>query len=208
MSETKNYDIIVIGAGCGGLTAAACAAKEGKKVLLLERHNAPGGFASSFVRGRFEFDISLHQLCGFGKEAGLGELRRIFDYLGISDKIKWCDIPRAYRLITTTSDGSKIDVALPFGVENFINAMEAYVPGSRKSLTQLFEIAEEIENSTEFFGNYDGKYNLNSLRKILKEHGNFIRTAPYSVNTILNALKMPLKAREIFNTKRQSYINF
>ena len=55
----KSYDIIVIGAGCGGLTAAACAAKEGKKVLLLERHNAPGGFSSSFVRGRFEFDISL-----------------------------------------------------------------------------------------------------------------------------------------------------
>ena len=47
----KNYDIIVIGAGCGGLTAAACAAKEGKKVLLLERHNTPGGFASGFVSG-------------------------------------------------------------------------------------------------------------------------------------------------------------
>ena len=83
MSE-KNYDIIVIGAGCGGLTAAACAAKEGKKVLLLERHNTPGGFASSFIRGRFEFDISLHQLCGFSQSSGLGEVRQIFDYLGIS----------------------------------------------------------------------------------------------------------------------------
>ena len=119
MSE-KNYDIIVIGAGCGGLTAAACAAKEGKKVLLLERHNTPGGFASSFIRGRFEFDISLHQLCGFGKSSGLGEVRQIFDYLGISEKIKWAEIPEAYRLISKSSDGSPIDVIMPFGVEKYI----------------------------------------------------------------------------------------
>ena len=110
MSE-KSYDIIVIGAGCGGLTAAVCAAKEGKKVLLLERHNSPGGFTSSFVRGRFEFDVSLHQLCGFSKEAGLGELRRIFGSIGISEKISWTDVPDAFRLVSKSSDGTKIDVA-------------------------------------------------------------------------------------------------
>lgn len=199
MSETKNYDIIVIGAGCGGLTAAACAAKEGKKVLLLERHNSPGGFASSFVRGRFEFDISLHQLCGFGKNAGFGELRRIFEYLGISDKINWCNVPDAYRLITKCSDGSEIDVILPFGVDNFINSMESYVPGCKASMSRLFELAEEIEIATEFFSGFDDKYNLKALRKIMKEHGNFIRTAPYSVNEVLNALNVPKKAQEIFN---------
>ncbi len=199
MSEVKNYDIIVIGAGCGGLTAAACAAKEGKKVLLLERHNTPGGFASSFVRGRFEFDISLHQLCGFGKSAGIGETRRIFEYLGISDKIRWTEVPNAYRIITAASDGTAIDATLPFGVDNFINAMESYVPGSKKSLTKLFELAEEIEKATEYFSDYNGKYNIKALRNIMKEHGNFIRTAPYSVNEVLNALKLPQKAQDIFN---------
>ena len=83
----KNYDIIVIGAGCGGLSAAVCAAKEGKKVLLLEKHNTPGGFMSSFVRGRFEFDISLQQLCGFSEDAEQGELRQLFDYFNITKKI-------------------------------------------------------------------------------------------------------------------------
>lgn len=197
MSE-NNYDIIVIGAGCGGLTAAACAAKEGKKVLLLERHNSPGGFASSFIRGRFEFDVSLHQLCGFGKSAGLGETRRIFEYLGISDKIKWTDIPEAYRLITKASDGSEIDVTMPFGVESFIDSMESYVPGSKPSMTKLFKVAEEIVNSSDFFASFDGKCNLKTLRKILKEHGNFLRTAPYSVNEVLDALKVPKKAQDIF----------
>lgn len=195
----NNYDIIVIGAGCGGLTAAACAAKEGKKVLLLERHNTPGGFASSFVRGRFEFDISLHQLCGFSQSAGVGDVRRIFDYLGISDKIKWVEVPEAYRLITKASDGTEIDVTMPFGVENFIEAMEKYVPGSKPSMTKLFNLAEEIVKSSDFFSTFEFKKNIKTLRTVLKEHGNFIRTAPYSVNKVLDALKVQKKAQDIFN---------
>ncbi|MBR6335105.1 MAG: FAD-dependent oxidoreductase, partial [Clostridia bacterium] len=60
----KKYDVIVIGAGNGGLAAAATCAKAGLSTLLLERHNIPGGSASSFVRGRFEFEPSLHELSG------------------------------------------------------------------------------------------------------------------------------------------------
>ena len=154
MSE-KNYDVIVIGAGCGGLTAAACIAKEGKRVLILERHNAPGGFASSFVRGRFEFDVSLYQLCGFTDTAGLGDTRKIFDYLDISDKIKWTKIPDCYRLISKRSFDSAVDVTMPTGIDEFINTLENYVPGSKPSVTRLFKLAEEIEASTQFFSDFD-----------------------------------------------------
>ena len=47
----KDYDVVVIGAGLGGLSSAANLAKAGKKVLLLERHYVPGGYASSFLQG-------------------------------------------------------------------------------------------------------------------------------------------------------------
>ena len=33
----------------------------GAKTLLLEKHNIPGGCATSFVRGQFEFEVALHQ---------------------------------------------------------------------------------------------------------------------------------------------------
>ena len=60
------YDAIVVGAGNGGMTASAALAQKGLNVLLLERHNIPGGCATSFCRGRFEFEVALHQLSGMG----------------------------------------------------------------------------------------------------------------------------------------------
>lgn len=59
---TKSYDVIVIGSGLGGMTAANKLAKDGQKVLLLEAHNKLGGFATWFYRKnkKHVFDISLH----------------------------------------------------------------------------------------------------------------------------------------------------
>jgi len=55
------YDVIVIGSGLGGLTAANCLAKAGRSVLLLEHHYQFGGLATWFTRkGGHIFDISLH----------------------------------------------------------------------------------------------------------------------------------------------------
>ena len=46
------YDAVVIGAGNGGLVAAIRLLQGGAKVLVVEKHNLPGGFATSFRRGR------------------------------------------------------------------------------------------------------------------------------------------------------------
>tara|TARA_R110002072_G_scaffold64203_5_gene159678 strand:+ start:10489 stop:11922 length:1434 start_codon:yes stop_codon:yes gene_type:complete len=59
---TDSYDVIVIGSGLAGMTAANKLAKNGRKVLLLESHNKLGGFATWFKRqkGDHIFDVSLH----------------------------------------------------------------------------------------------------------------------------------------------------
>jgi phytoene dehydrogenase-like protein len=56
--------IVVIGAGIGGLTAAALLSKRGYQVLVLDQALVPGGCASTFKRRGFTFDV--------GRNAGSG----------------------------------------------------------------------------------------------------------------------------------------
>jgi len=44
----KQYDVVIVGAGFTGLTAAYCLAKAGKTVRVLESDSAPGGLAGTF----------------------------------------------------------------------------------------------------------------------------------------------------------------
>lgn len=57
----SHYDVVVIGSGLAGLTAANILARQGRSVLLLEQHYKLGGMATWFKRpGGHIFDISLH----------------------------------------------------------------------------------------------------------------------------------------------------
>lgn len=195
----NNFDIIVIGAGLGGLTAAACATKEGKRVLVLEKGLTPGGSATSFTRGRFEFEASLHALSGFSNSQGVGDVRIIFDELGITNKIEWCEPKNAFRIITKSKNGEKIDATLPFGIENFINTIEEYAPGSRASLEKLFDLAENTVKATNYLCSVDEKINMSFAKGLLKDYGNFVRTAPYTVNEVFKSLNIPERAIEIIS---------
>lgn len=189
----KKYDAVVIGAGNGGLVAAIRLLQGGAKTLLVEKHNIPGGFATSFKRGRFEFEASLHELNDFGTKDNAGDVRDLFDALGVTDKIEWLQIPEAYRVI---SREEKIDATMPFGIKAFIDKMEQYVPGSRKSMQKFFDLAEEVRAAQA----YSNSVNGNTDQKVmLSQYGNFVRCGSYSVNEVLDAIKMPKKAKDILN---------
>lgn len=60
------YDVIVVGAGIGGLTAASLLAKRGVDVLVIEQHCLPGGACTSFLREDRIFDAGAALIFGFG----------------------------------------------------------------------------------------------------------------------------------------------
>jgi len=199
MSEIKKqgiedlYDAVIIGAGNGGLIATAELAMRGAKILLLEQHNLPGGFASSFVRGRFEFETSLHELYDYGPSSDKGSTRRLLEKFKLDSE--FVEVPEAYRLILTDPDES-IDVVMPFGIDSFLDTIEKEVPGSRESVSKFFDLAQDIDRATSYLGHSKGHPDQNIL---LKEHSNFLKTTAYSVDDVQNALNMPEKARSILN---------
>lgn len=185
------YDVAVVGAGNAGLTAAATAARRGLDVLLLERNRMPGGCATSFVRGRFEFETALHELANIGTEENPGSVRRLFD--GYGADISWVAERTAFRVITGGEDG--YDVTMPAGVEEFCDAMERYVPGSRDSTEAVFALAKKADAAVKYLSS--GKPDPAVL---MSEHADFLRMASHSVDECLVALGMPEKARNIIKT--------
>jgi phytoene desaturase len=100
MSE-KQYDVIIIGAGMGGLTSALSLAAAGKKVLVLEKQPVPGGIATSFRRGGFIFDAVLHYVTGL---ASGGEIREFLDEHGVSQKIDFIEVKEFGKIIYPQHD--------------------------------------------------------------------------------------------------------
>ena len=60
-----NYEVIIIGSGISGLTCACILGKLGKKVLVLEQHDRPGGCLHTFNEGGFKFLSGNHYLGEF-----------------------------------------------------------------------------------------------------------------------------------------------
>jgi C-3',4' desaturase CrtD len=78
---SDSLDVVVVGAGIAGLTAAALLAREGLTVELLEAHRQSGGCAGTFRRGPYTFDVGATQVAGL--EPG-GSHARLFRHLGVA----------------------------------------------------------------------------------------------------------------------------
>lgn len=131
----QQYDAIVIGAGNGGLACAATLAAKGKKVILFEKHNIPGGCGTSFRRGRFEFEVALHQLSSMGTPEKPGPLRELFRRYGIEDKIEWIEIKELFRV--NFPDGTGISI--PADRKNCEAFLCSQFPQEKESILRYFE---------------------------------------------------------------------
>lgn len=170
---SKQYDVIVIGSGNAGLTAAATTAQNGLKTLLLERHNLPGGAATSFRRGRFEFEPSLHELAEVGTAPGVGGIRQMFENFGAD--VQWCHEDSAFRVICPGPDG--FDVSLPTGIEAFVAEMERQVPGCADSVAAVFDLGEKAIRALEYLGQGEPDPQV-----LATEHADFMRIASHTTN--------------------------
>lgn len=180
-----HYDVIIIGAALAGLSSAIKLAKEGKSVLVLERHNLPGGVATSFVRDGVEIEATLHELYNVCEPDNPGYLRKYFNDIGMPINFK--RVPDSYRLID-----QDIDITIPSSFEGAAKEIDKLYPGNYDKLMEFFELCKEVNLSL-------NKIQTKPItgKEIFKNHVQLFKTATMTAKEVMDSFGFPKEVQEI-----------
>jgi len=155
-AKRDRYDVVVVGAGVGGLTAAAILAHAGRSVLLVERHDRLGGYAHAFRRGRYLFDSAVHLVggCEPGPFEGSGLIHQLLSILGVRDRCAFARIDPCY---TAVYPG--LSVEAPCDFDEFLRAYAEEFPSEQKALRQFLQeclnVRQEARRAAQLASAYD-----------------------------------------------------
>ena len=180
-----HYDVIVIGGALAGLSSALMLAEKGKDVLVLERHNLPGGLATSFVRGGIEIEATLHEMMGIGPKDHRLKIGEFLENMGVN--VDWLEVPEAYH-----ASLPGIEVTLHPGFERFAKEIDAEVPGTYEKVLKLLNLTHEVFNSV----NELSVHPASKVQMLLK-HEAFVKTAGYTTMEVINTFDLPKKAVDL-----------
>jgi len=173
------YDIIIIGAGLGGLTAGAKLTREGKKVLVIEQHNHPGGCATTFKRGNFTLEVGLHEMDG---PSPRDMKTRIFNDLDVFTNVEFIKVPEFYRFIN-----DRYSVTIPHEPEIAIERLSELFPTEKEGIKAYFDQllatpkrTEEKDNNVADF--LDSIINNDDLKLILLGNIGYFHDDPCSLS--------------------------
>ncbi len=124
-----HYDVIVVGAGLGGMTAASLLAKRGLAVLMIEQQDKPGGSCTSFRRKGFTFDVGTAMLYGFG-ERGFKPFRFV-----INELEEPVEVVAHKTLARMTFEGQPI-IFWP-DVEQFLQELDRLFPDEKEGVARF-----------------------------------------------------------------------
>lgn len=137
----QRADVAIVGAGLGGLTAAAYLAQAGIQVAVFDQHYVAGGCCTQFSRGgprnRYNFDIGLHYIGDCGPN---GQIPRILAGLGLS-----------LDVVPLDADGFDILVfpdfrfPIPVGHDAFRERFVQMFPRERRGIDRYVRFLREID---------------------------------------------------------------
>lgn len=150
----KSFDYVILGAGLGGLSAAACLARQGYEVAVLEKHDLPGGCCHTFDYGEYHFCADVHYIsqCGSGQT-----IHQLLNYLERDVPFNSLDPNCIDRVITP-----EVDFKIPLGWETLRARLLATFPEERVAINRYCDairhLHQDIHTLTQEVHWYDAKW--------------------------------------------------
>ncbi|MBI4879935.1 MAG: NAD(P)/FAD-dependent oxidoreductase [Planctomycetes bacterium] len=144
-------DVVVIGAGLSGLVCAILQAETGRRVVVLERHDVPGGYQQQFQRKGTVFDVGYHYM---GSTAPGRPMRQFLEYLRIWDRLRLLPLPEDAAI--EVANGAR-RFAYPNGWARFREKALAAWPHERAGLERMFQDIPAVTGEYKWFDLARGK---------------------------------------------------
>ena len=136
------YDVAVVGAGLGGLSVAAVVARLGKRVLVVDPLDGPGGCAHAFTRNGYVFDPAVH----FTVQGNKGQILDAYlEILGVGDKVEFMTLDHVYG--ADFPDGERLTI--PASEEGFIEAHAERFPDEADGIRRFVELAFQVTRESQ-----------------------------------------------------------
>ncbi len=135
----KGHEVIIIGGGISGLTAGTYLAKEGVKVILLERREKIGGYCGSFTKDGYTFDEAVHYVNNYGPT---GVLRSICRDLGIENNVPVIRIDPSDRLLMPG-----IEILIHANTERTVDGLVSLFPKQGQAIRRFFNLIQDFSFS-------------------------------------------------------------
>jgi phytoene dehydrogenase-like protein len=136
----NRYDVVVVGGGIGGLTAAALLARKGLQVLLVEQHYMPGGCCGAIRRQGITFDVGATVLYGFG-EKGLNAHRYVMNELEEEIDI----LPRDAIFHMHIADK---ELTFSHDFQSYFEEISALFPDQKEDLRSFYDYLFDFTSNT------------------------------------------------------------
>jgi len=146
----STWDVVIIGSGAGGLSAAVALSNLGKRVLVLEQHYLPGGWTHSFSLEGHKFSPGVHYI---GQMQKGGPARELFEGLGVGGELEFCELnPDGYDHVVFEDETFDI----PRGRDKFMARLIKRFPDEKKGIEKYFNLMQKMYSGLNSAGNIDG----------------------------------------------------
>lgn len=163
----EKFDTIIIGSGVGGLSTAICLARAGQKVLVLEQHYVPGGWAHSFTLNGQRFSPGVHYVGLIGEGQTMNEMYR---GLGIANDVVFFRMNKnAYEHCLI--NGEKFDI--PAGIDNWNKSLAARFPKEAKNIKKYLDLIQNVSLEMQLIPKLEGFWQKITVPFRTKHFGKF-----------------------------------
>lgn len=196
-SGAQHYDDLVIGAGMAGLTIGSLLAADGRRVLVVDAHDTPGGYAHTFAMGAYRFCAQVHYIFSCGEGESVNQLLRRLD---LHEEVLFHRLdPEGFDHVVVAGERFRI----PNGLEKYRDRLVRRFPEHSRPLFRYFDTIMAIGREMD---RLPKKIGVRALLTAPLRFPHLLRYQRWTLQRLYDDLRMPPRLQAVLAGQAGDYL--